>query len=333
MQVHVLADHRDADPARGRVDAAHHLQPLGEVRRAALQAQSLADAVGDLLLLQVDGDLVEGLLHIEALDDGLDRHAAEEGDLLAHLRREGQLGPADEDVWVDACAEEFAHAVLGGLGLQLADGVEVGDEGDVDVAAVLAADVEDHLADGFEEGLALDVADGAADFDDGDVGVMVAPDEADAALDLVGEVGDDLDGLALEVVAVALLADDVAVDLAGGDVGEVAEVFVDKPLVVAEVEVGLGAVIGDVDLAVLEGIHQAGVDVDVGIDLDEGNAVAAALEETAEGSGGNALADRRHNATSHEDILHGHSGSLQNQSGTASGRHKLTRSPGGRFMR
>ncbi len=42
---------------------------------------------------------------------------------------------------------------------------------------------------------------------------------------------------------------------------------VDEALVVAEVEVGLALVVGDEHLAVLEGVHRAGVDVDVRVEL------------------------------------------------------------------
>ena len=96
----------------------------------------------------------------------------------------------------------------------------------------------------------LDVADGPADLDDHDVRVAVAGDARDALLDLVGDVRDDLDGAA-EVVAAPLLGDDRLVDAAGRDVAELGQVLVDEALVVAEVEVGLGAVVGDEHLAVL----------------------------------------------------------------------------------
>ena len=81
-------------------------------------------------------------------------------------------------------------------------------------------------------------------------------DLADAGLDLVGDVGDELDGLA-EVVAAALLADDGVEDLAGGQVVDAGEDAGGEALVVAEVEVGLGAVVEHVDLAVLVGRHGA----------------------------------------------------------------------------
>ena len=65
--------------------------------------------------------------------------------------------------------------MLGRLGLELGGRLEVGDERQVDVEAVLAADVEGELADRLEERQALDVADGAADLGDHDVHVVGRP--------------------------------------------------------------------------------------------------------------------------------------------------------------
>src|SRR5204862_135858 len=76
----------------------------------------------------------------------------------------------------------------------------------VDVAHVLAADIEAVLPDGFEEREDLDVADGAADLGDHDVGLVVG-EAADPLLDLVGDVGNDLHRLA-EVLAPALRGED-----------------------------------------------------------------------------------------------------------------------------
>ena len=59
------------------------------------------------------------------------------------------------------------------------------------------------------------------------------------------------------------------------------QVLVDEALVVAEVEVGLTAVVGDEDLAVLEGVHGARVDVDVRVELVHGDPQAPALEQPA----------------------------------------------------
>ena len=171
-------------------------------------------------------------------------------------------------------------------------------------------DVLAHLADGLEERQALDVADGAADLDDDDVGIAVARDAPDPLLDLVGDVRDDLDRAA-EVVAAALLGDDRLVDAAGRDVGELGQVLVDEALVVAQVEVRLGAVVGDEDLAVLVGRHRARVDVDVRIELEDGDAEAACLEQPPDAGGGDAFAETGRDAAGHKDILRHGSGVLR----------------------
>ena len=156
----------------------------------------------------------------------------------------------------------------------------------MDEAGVVAAEVLAHLADGFEEGEGFDVAYCAADFDDGYVGVGC--DFAHGVFDFVGDVGDDLDGFA-EVVAATLFGDDLLVDAAGGEVVVAGEMGVGEALVVAEVEVGFGSVVGDEDFAVLEGAHGAGVDVEVGVELHEVDAESAGLEEAADGGRGKTL--------------------------------------------
>ena len=55
-----------------------------------------------------------------------------------------------------------------------------------------------------------------------------------------------------------------------------------EALVMAEVEIGLGAVVGDEHLAVLVGRHRARIDVEIGIELAEAHGVAARLQQRAE---------------------------------------------------
>ena len=127
----------------------------------------------------------------------------------------------------------------------------------------------------------------------------------DRCLDLVRDVRDDLHGAA-EVVASALLLDDGAVHLPGRDVVVAGHAGRGEALVVPEVEVGLAAVVGDEDLAVLIRAHGAGIDVDVGIHLLQRHAQAPRLEERSDRGGGQALAQRGHDASGHEDEFRGH---------------------------
>src|SRR3546814_6439031 len=80
---------------------------------------------------------------------------------------------------------------------------------------ILAPDLDCHLADRLKKRQRLDVADRAADLDHANVGTVDAA--ADAGLDFVGDVRDDLHCLA-EIIATPLLVEHVAVDLTGGHV-------------------------------------------------------------------------------------------------------------------
>jgi hypothetical protein len=58
-----------------------------------------------------------------------------------------------------------------------------------------------------------------------------------------------------------------------------------EALVVAEIEIGLGAVVGDEDLAVLIRAHRARIDVEIGVELAQPDLVAARLQKRAERRG------------------------------------------------
>jgi hypothetical protein len=81
------------------------------------------------------------------------------------------------------------------------------------------------------------------------------------------------------------------------------EALVGEALVVAEVQVGLGAIVQHEDLAVLERVHRAGVDVDVRVDLLVGDPQAPCLEEATDRSGGDPLPETRRHTPGDEDVF------------------------------
>src|SRR5258705_9511277 len=227
---------------------------------------------------QFDRDGVDGVHVFHGNDTGFG-YVAEEGDFLFQVGGDVAVAAAQQNVGLDTDAEHFFYAVLGGLGFQFAGGGDEGNERHVDEECVFCAEFEAHLTDGFEEGKGLDVADGAADFDDYHVnGFRNFPD---GGFDFVGDVGNDLNGLAEEVAA-ALFGEDGFVDAAGGPVIIAGKFGVREALVVPEVEIGLCAVFGDEDFAVLEGTHGAGIDVKVRIALLKGDFETATFEETTD---------------------------------------------------
>ena len=283
----------------GGVGAAHHLLPLGQVGRGRLHPEVVEDEVVDALGAEDERHLVD-VVDVVGGDHRVDRQAGEERDLLADLAVEPAFGAADQRVRLDPDPAQLVDRVLGRLRLQLAGVADVGDQRQVDEHRPLRAEVGVELADRLEERQRLDVADRAADLGDHEVDRLRLGDDEDFLLDLVGDVRDHLDGGA-EVVAAALAADHRVVDGAGGDVRGPRGVLVGEALVVAEVEIGLGAVLGDEDLAVLERAHRPRVDVDVGIELLQLDPVAAGDEQAADRGRGDPLAEGRDHTAGDED--------------------------------
>src|SRR6185369_2520927 len=102
------------------------------------------------------------------------------------------------------------------------------------------------------------------DLDDGDVDV--ARGLVNAGFYLVRNVRDHLHGGA-QIFASPLFGDHGLVDAAGGHVRASRQFGRREALVMAQIEIGLGAVFGDEDFAVLVRRHRAGIDVDVGVQL------------------------------------------------------------------
>ena len=159
----------------------------------------------------------------------------------------------------------------------------------MDEQAVLLANFQRDLPNGLQEGLGLDIADGAADLRNHHVGVCLFAHAVHEFLDLIGDVRNDLHGRA-EVFAPALLVQHVPVDLAGGQVGILVQIFVNETLIVSQIQIRFRAVLCDIHFAVLIGAHGSGVHIDIGIQLLSGDLQASRFQQAAKGGGGNALA-------------------------------------------
>ena len=173
-QLDVLAD--DGDPHRPPrpADLLDEIPPLAQIGFAR-QSELARDVGAEPGLFQDERHLVDGVGGRHG-DDGVAIDVAEECDLLFDVVGNRAVGASDDDVGLDAERAQLAHALLGRFRLQLA-AADLGNQGDVDVERVLAADLAAELADRLDERLPLDVADRAADLDDDDVGVVLAGGE------------------------------------------------------------------------------------------------------------------------------------------------------------
>ena len=260
----IFADHGDGHFAIGIGDGVGDLPPalevgLGRVRDAE-RGQHFA-----VETFRVVGDRhVIDALHVERLDHGFGADIAEQRDLAPLVPGQRPVGAAQQDVGLDADRSQLLDRVLGGLGLELAGARDIGHQRQMNESGRPARQLVAELADRFEERQALDVAHRAADLAQHEIDAFIAG--GDERLDGVGDVRDDLHGGA-EIIAAPLLADNLLIDAPGGDVVGLAGGASGKALVMAEIEVGLGAVVGDEHLAVLIGAHGSRVDIEIGVEL------------------------------------------------------------------
>ena len=174
--------------------------------------------------------------------------------------------------------------------------------------AVLPADLVTHLAGRFQERLGFDIADSAADLGDDDVwpvavGVRLGHLQ-DPAFDLIGDVRDHLHGIA-EILPTTFPGDDFRIHLAGGHIRRTGQIPVQEALIVTDVEVGFGPVLGDEYLTVLERVHGSRINVEVRVEFLHGHLQSAGGQQLPETAGGQALAKRRDHATGDKDVLGG----------------------------
>ena len=179
--------------------------------------------------------------------------------------------------------------MLGRLRLELSSGRYVRDKSEMDEETVLASHLLAHLANRLEERQGFDIADGATDFDNRDVDGF--GDTANGFLDFIRHMGNHLDSFS-EVVSAAFLLNDGFVNATGGEIVAARQLRVCITLVVAEIEIGLSAIVGDVDLTVLIGTHRSGIDIQVRVELQQADLESTALQQTADGGGRQSLTQR-----------------------------------------
>ena len=234
---------------------------------------------------------------------------AEKGDLVPDLVGDGLIAAAYNNIWLDADAPELVNAVLGGLGLQLSRRGEVGKEGDMNIKDILPSHVAPHLADGLKEGEPLDVAHRAPHLDNNHARLALTGHLAETALYLIGNMRHHLNGAAQKIPP-PLLGDDRAVNLPCGHAGGSGKVGIDEAFVVTQVKVGFLPILGDEDLTMLIGRHRPRIDINVWIQLLNGDRDVAALQDPPYRGDSDALPHRANYAAGHKDILRHPFGSL-----------------------
>ena len=92
-----------------------------------------------------------------------------------------------------------------------------------------------------------------------------------------------------EIVTAAFFANHVFVNAPGSVIVVAACRRANKTFVMSQIQIRFGAIIRHIHLAVLERAHRSWINVDIRVELEEGNFQAARFEQRTEGGGGDPL--------------------------------------------
>lgn len=146
------------------------------------------------------------------------RYVTEQSNLVLDGLIQRMLTSADDDIRLDAHALQILNTGLGRFGLQLLRSTQIRNQRYMDQNGIIMAHLMLELTNGFQERLAFDVTYGTADLNDGDTGLVIRKIAVETALDLVGDMRNDLYGTSA-VITTTLLLQYGPVYLTGGNVG------------------------------------------------------------------------------------------------------------------
>ena len=189
------------------------------------------------------------------------------------------LGAQHQDIGLQTIREQILNRVLCGLGLKLTRSCHIGDKREVDKHTILIAELVAQLTNRLDKGQRLDVAYRTTNLGDDNIVLLRCAKHLNTALNLIGDVGDNLNGLAKEL-ATALLLNHALVDFTRCYIVVLGGLNRGETLVVAEVEVGLRSIFSNIALAVLIGVERTGVDIDIWVELLDSYRVATSLQQT-----------------------------------------------------
>ena len=300
-QLHILAYYSNLYLFLRILDLVNHLCPLVHVYRAVVHAQLLQDDAVQALVLHHERNLIDGI-GSQVLNNSLFLNVTEQGQLLLHILGQGLFSTAYQDIRLDTDTAKLLYAVLGRLGLQLTGSRNIRHQGNMDVEHIVPAYFLLHLADSLHKWQGLDITYSTTDFGNNHIGTITSSYIIDTLLDFIGNMRNNLYSLA-QIIATALLVENIPVYLAGGDIGALGQVDVDETLIVAQIQIGFCTIIGNKNLAVLIWAHGAWVNIDIWIKLLNSNLDTTILQQTSQGSSSNALAQRRNYTAGNENIL------------------------------
>ena len=205
-------------------------------------------------------------------------HIAEQSHFLPDFRSKPVLCTTYDDVRLHSALLEHLDGMLGRLGLQFLCRAEIWHQSKVDSHAVLFGKFPLELTHRLDERLGLHIAYGSSDFGDYDIILSGLAEKKHASFDFIGNMRDDLYCLA-KIGSLPLLVDDGMVDLSCRYIVGLGCMHTEESLIMAEVKVSLGPVIGNIALSMFVRVECTRVDIDVRVEFLDSNPQTSGLKK------------------------------------------------------
>ena len=302
MQLYILSDKRNRHAFLQRLGGFNHVFPAGKMRLGSVKLQPFADNAGKVLFLQHQWAFIK---HIECavLNDAFRLHVTEHSNFTENRRVFNRLiGSKYDNIRMDTHTLQFFDGMLGRFGFMLIAAMQKRNKRHMDVHGIFFTDFQPDLPDCLDKGLPFDVADGAADFCDHNVRFRFSADVVYKGFDLIRNMRDNL-YRAAEVFSSALFVQNIPVDFAGRQIGILIQIFINKTLIMPEIQIRFRTVFRDIYLSVLIGAHSARVNIDIRIELLGCNLQPPGFQKPAKGSGCNPLPKAGHDTARNKDVF------------------------------
>ena len=184
-----------------------------------------------------------------------------------------------QHIGLQTILQQSLNRVLSRLGLQLGTCRHIGYKCQMNQRRIAITELIAQLTYRLNVRQRLDIAHRTTDLGNDHIVALLSRQQLNATLDLVGNMGDNLNGLA-HILATTLLVDYTLVDLTRRNRIRTRRRDRRKTLIVAQIEVSLRSVVGNIALAVLVRIQRTWIDVDIRVALLDCNRIAACLQQT-----------------------------------------------------
>ena len=260
FQFGIFANNRNINLTFGFAHRRQHLIPARQIRRRRVR---YAKRIQDLAIQPL---AVIGMRHlinridIARLYNRAFTHITKQPNLALFTIGNGPVAPAHQNIGLDADRTQFLDRVLGRFGFHLTGGGNEGKQGQMHENGLTARQIILQLTNGLEKGQSFNIAYRAANLAQHEIQIFhIALDEG---FDGIRHMRNDLHRTA-QIIAAAFAFQNVAVNLSGRHIVAATGGHTGEALIMTQIKVCLGPIIGHIHLAVLIRAHRAGVYIEI----------------------------------------------------------------------